>query len=363
MNRRCTGLLIIAASALCAGTAKSAAVEDPASNLLPPAINGADTLPSAPPPAEAPQRVPAPSAPATTAAGVTFQRAGERLLITIQMIGAAAAKLAQSENEVLLAFPRALPSFNTQSLLDQAKGLLAGVSVGFDTLLLQLAPGVAVARNDSANAVRLVVQPGAATGEAAASGPDAGELRLRLLDAQLLARTGDTAAAREKLQALLPQMPDSPEPLAALAGIDAQQGRWRLALSEYQKAQSLDPGNPAIQDAIASINREQGSRVRTDLEYRQTDGGLGTGSATAVIEGLSGHQVFGDGWRIGFTSDLAQVNADQVQRVNGSVTSFAGTLGRTEIYLQHDWLEGQVFGALLVFEREYGGRGRACRAA
>ncbi|MBV9748943.1 MAG: hypothetical protein JO157_09020, partial [Acetobacteraceae bacterium] len=281
MNRCFTGLLIVAASAFCAGTAKSAAVEDPASNLLPPAITGADTMPSVSPSAEAPERVPAAAARAATASGVTFQRSGEQLLITIQMAGATAAKLVQSENEVLLSFPRALPPFNTQSLLDQAKGLLAGVSVGFDTLLLQLASGIAVARSDSGNAVRLVVQPAPATGEAARSAPDQGELRLRLLEAQLLARTGDTAAAREKLQALLTEMPDSPEPLAALAGIDELQGRWRLALSEYEKAQGLDPGNPAIADAVASINREQGSRVRTDLEYRQTDGGIGTGRASA----------------------------------------------------------------------------------
>ena len=88
--------------------------------------------------------------------------------------------------------------------------------------------------------------------------------------------------------------------------------------------------------------------MNTDLEYRQTDGGVGTGRATGVIESLSGHELFGDGWRIGFASQLAQVNAQQVQGVNGLTRPFSGTLGRAEIYLQHDELDGKVVVASLL---------------
>lgn len=332
-------------------------MEGPAGALLPPATAGADTLPALPPPAESPRRpAAAPRPPVAASAGVTFGRTGETLQVMIRVAGGAATKLSRSQNEVLLSFPGALPQFNSQALLDQANGLLTGVSVGFDTLLLQLAPGIGVARTDEdGSTIRLVIQPGLATGDTAP--PDQGDLRLRLLEAQLLARTGDNDTARTRLETLRPQMSDSPEPLTALAGLDLQRGRWRLALSELQQAQQLDPGNPAIDDAIAAINRTQGSRVRTDFEYRQTDGGLGAGRATALIEGLSGHQLFGDGWRIGFASDLTQVDAAQVRRVDGRVTKFSATLGRTEIFLQHDGLDGNIVGGSLYSNGDTVGAG------
>ena len=202
---------VMAFTALVSGTARGAAIEGPASPFLPPGINGADIVP-APPLSQLEAPAPSRARPVPSTTGVTFERTGDGLLIAIQMAGAAATKLAQSGAEVLLSFPRALPSFNTQSLLDQAHGVLEGVSVGFDTLLLQLAPGIAVSRTDAPNSIRLALQPGDAENEAqpGPAAPDQGELRLRLLDAQLLAQSGETAEARKRLQALLPDMPSSP---------------------------------------------------------------------------------------------------------------------------------------------------------
>ena len=90
---------------------------------------------------------------------MTFEPSGGDFLITVQMEGASRATLRQDGREVLVSFPHPLPDFNAQTLQDQAVGLLEGVNVGFDTLLLRLTPGVTVTRMDEAGGLRLVVQP------------------------------------------------------------------------------------------------------------------------------------------------------------------------------------------------------------
>ena len=93
----------------------------------------------------------APDASGKTARGqgqprVTFEAAGSDFLISVLMEGASRATLRQDGREVLVSFPHPLPNFDAQALQDQAAGLLEGVSVGYDTLLLRLPPGVSVAR-------------------------------------------------------------------------------------------------------------------------------------------------------------------------------------------------------------------------
>lgn len=293
----------------------------------------------------------------TTARGqgsprVTFEASGGDFLINVVMEGASKATLRQDGREVLVSFPHPLPDFNAQALQDQAVGLLEGVNVGFDTLLLRLTPGVAVTRTDEAGNLRLVVQPasGAAGGEPQPGQPvteadKEGAQRLRLLGAQLQAQSGQISEARGQFGDLILAMPGNPEPMSGLAGIEQGSGRWRQALALYQRAQQLDPDNLAVADAISGIERTHGGRLRTDLEYRRTDGGEGTGLSTAVIEGLSGQQPVGDGWLLGFSSNLAQVNAAQVQQPSGQVESMIGMRQRSEFSVQHDGLDGTVAAA------------------
>jgi hypothetical protein len=331
---------------------------------------------------------------------VAFETANGGFLITIRMEEASKATLRQDGREVLLSWPHPLPNFNAQTLQDQAAGLLEGVSVGFDTLLLHLAPDVTVMRTDKDGYVQLILrrEPGAA-GTEAIPGPDldqavvpsrhpveepvapqdagsrapdtraggaqagdtdaagtqaggtdaaankAGALRLRLLAAQLLAQSGEVSEAREDFENLMLAMPESPEPISGLADVNQRAGRWRQALAFYRQAQELDPEDPSIATAIAAIERAQARRLRTDLEYRQTDGGPGTGRATAAIAGVSGQLPLSEGWRLGFSFDGAQVDVAQVQNTNGTVGSFSGLRQREEIYLQHDGLNGTMAAA------------------
>jgi hypothetical protein len=319
-------------------------------------------------------------------------------VITIPMVEPSKATLRQDDHEALLSCPHALPTFSAGAMRDQADGLLDGVSVGFDTLLLRLAPRVTLTRTNLADSVRLVLRrdsgsPGADTpagqppvadpdqartasgppgAEAIASrsaaddkaasttdatGDKAGALRLRLLGAELLAQSGQLGTARENFGALILAMPDSPEPINGLAGVHQRTGRWRQALALYRDAQKLDPEDPSITATIAAIERSKAGRLGVEFEYRRTEGGDGVGPATAAIGGISGEQPFGEGWRLGFSHNLAQVNAAQVQRSNGTVGSFIGPRQRSEFFLQHDDLDGTVTAASVYLTGDMPGFG------
>jgi tetratricopeptide (TPR) repeat protein len=335
---------------------------------------GADDLGIAPVASRGPDEI------AGRAAGsgrVTFGPTDRGFLLTIDMPGASGARLRRDGREVLLSFPRALPQVDASALQRRAEGLLAGVSVGFDTLLLHLAAGVTATRADSAGSLSLLLRrtseatqaeipeeqpfaatPGEGLGAVESGGPpsrapglrdEQGELRLRLLEAQLLAQTGQLAEARRRFEELRQAMPESAEPLNGLAGAAWRTGRWRQALGLYREALLIDPTDRWVADAAEAIERVHARRFRTDLEYREIRGGVDTGRATVVTGGIGGHQPFGDGWRLGFSFDLAYVDASQVRRTDGSIGSFSGLRHRAEMFVQHDGLDGKVFaGSLFV---------------
>ena len=64
-----------------------------------------------------------------------------------------------------------------------------------------------------------------------------------------------------------------------------------------------------------------------------------------MIEGLSGQQPLGDGWLLGFSANVAKVNAAQVQQPTGVVESVIGWRQRSELSVQHDGLDGTVVAA------------------
>ena len=213
------------------------------------------------------------------------------------MEGASRATLRQDGREVLVSFPHPLPNFDAQALQDQAAGLLEGVSVGYDTLLLRLPPGVSVARMDEDGGLHLALQPNPGAAGAATRPVSPSRRRTRKVRNACACsphrsrpRAGRSPAPAQQFGDLMLAMPGNPEPMTGLAGLEQGTGRWRQALDLYNRALQLDPGNPSVEDAIATLQRTHGSRLRADLEYRRTDGGEGSGISIAAIEGLSGQQ-------------------------------------------------------------------------
>lgn len=66
-------------------------------------------------------------------------------------------------------------------------------------------------------------------------------------------RRGDDGRALEWWRRCAAFEPDEPERLVDLAGALARRGATREARERYDQARALDPGNPALADAIAAL--------------------------------------------------------------------------------------------------------------
>lgn len=155
--------------------------------------------------------------PAARGGRVSFAPRDGGLLIIVPMQAAGQVTLTQDGREILVSFPHPLPEFNAQALQDESSGLLEAVSVGYDTLLLRVSPGVTVSKTAEQGDVRLTVQPTTGgTGsevlpaEAATESDKEGAQRLRMLGAQLMARTGQASEARAQFGDLILTMPEIP---------------------------------------------------------------------------------------------------------------------------------------------------------
>ncbi|WP_198374499.1 hypothetical protein [Neoroseomonas rubea] len=174
-----------------------------------------------------------------------------------------------------------------------------------------------------------------------------GDLRLRLLDAQLMLVTGRFTAAREAYASLRADMPTSAEPVAGLATVARETGRARLARELQREAVLLDPGNSSLADGLAALERDRAPRLRGDIEQRIQRGGIGSDKADITIGEAGGHWNIGEAWRVGATQGLAHVDATNVRRPSGAVRDFSGDRIRTEIFVQHEWREGATVQASL----------------
>lgn len=172
-----------------------------------------------------------------------------------------------------------------------------------------------------------------------------GELRLRLLQAQLHILTGRFSAARDAYQALQADMPASAEPAAGLGAVARDTGRARLAREHYREAVRIDPDNRPAAEALAALERDRAPRLRTDVEQRFQRDGIGASRADITIGEVGGYWNFGEAWRVGAIQGIAYVDARSVQRASGAVGDFSGTRVRTEAYATHEWRQGETLTA------------------
>ncbi|MBP0465232.1 hypothetical protein J5Y09_15005 [Roseomonas sp. PWR1] len=213
-----------------------------------------------------------------------------------------------------------------------------------------LATRPAAARAPAAAAVVPVAAPPAAEAspdDQAAEAARQGEMRLRLLDAQLLLVTGRFTAAREAYAGLRSDVPTSAEPVAGLATVARETGRPRLARELQREAVLLDPGNTSLASGLVALERDRAPRLRGDIEQRIQRGGIGSDKADITIGEAGGHWNVGEAWRIGATQGVAHVDATNVRRPSGAVRDFSGDRIRTEVFLQHEWREGATVQASL----------------
>jgi len=156
--------------------------------------------------------------------------------------------------------------------------------------------------------------------------------RLRLTRARLMMETGDAAGAKAELEALLREVPNSVEVMAALASVESQLGGWRRAVGLYDRALGLNPDDPSLIRAKAELLREHGPRVRFDIDHRKVKKADRQIVARLSSEALAGPSI------VGFALEGNDLDSPAVRRLDGRIEAFEGKRYRGEGYvsLEHE---------------------------
>lgn len=297
---------------------------------------------------------------------ITFDAAPGAFTLTIGRSAADAPMAQRDGREVLLSYPGALPALDVDALLRQAGDWIEGLNVGHGALLLLLRPGVEARIDAAGEALTVTLSRPAPEAEAGApadgDAPErAGRLRLDLLSAQLLVREGRLTEARERLEQLRTELPDSADPLLGLAAVEQQSGRWRRSLDAYREAAALAPDNASIGPAVRAIERSQASRLRVDLDRRRVRGDESTAPVDLDLGRAWGAVRLGEAWRAGAGTSVARVRTDRVRRASGLTEAYSGRHEQAELFVRHDSLGGRVTTASLYAARGTGGFGLMAR--
>jgi tetratricopeptide (TPR) repeat protein len=260
----------------------------------------------------------------------------------------------QDGRELLLQFDQPIDGTVMDELPRRLDGLIDGVQLGYDALLLLLATdGMEAQVLSQGRTVRVALtrpaEPAAAA-EATREDADA-EARLELERARLLMRTGRDNAARVKLKRLAEVQPNNTEPLLGLADIETRQGRWREAVKLYDRALTLSPDTTDIVQAKAQLIREKGSFLRSDTDLQKAEG-----QDRQIIERVTGRKVADDmPLAVGFAYEIRRAKASMTPRANGVTTPFDDERHRLDLWGEHDNGLSVARGTLLLGPTAVGG--------
>ena len=296
------------------------------------------------------------AAPDSAPRELRYEPAEDGFIITIRGDVGAPAGVLQEGRDLFLSFAKVAPAFDAPDLQRRAAAWLEGVSVGYDSLLLRLAPGVGVRieAKDAILILTLSLGAGAATSaDAPKVGPHAtdgtGALRLELLRAQLLLREQELSLARSRFAALRAAMPGRPEPLIGLASVERQVGHWRRSLELYREAVTVGGDTADLAAALREIEDAQASRASVDVERRTSRGGSLDAPVTLTLGQAKGFQRVEEAWRVGVDANTVEVRTATVRRMSGALESFSGSRNRADLSVQHDHIDGSVtIGALFL---------------
>jgi tetratricopeptide (TPR) repeat protein len=93
-----------------------------------------------------------------------------------------------------------------------------------------------------------------------------GYLSARVTLGRTLIELGDLDAARRELEIVLGGARDNLSAIRGLAEIHHRQGDIAAALSHYQRALSLAPNDPDLEETVADLTRQLESKARVELE-------------------------------------------------------------------------------------------------
>ncbi len=209
--------------------------------------------------------------------------------------------------------------------LSRMDGLIESVAIGYDTVRLRLT-GLAAVRTIAG---RVVLTPQGPAG----GSPAWEQRRLLILQAQLQAQHGETAAAQARLVTALQDRPDDVDLLSGLASLDERAGRWHSGLTLYDQILSDNPGAEEIARARDALGMRVGPLLRTDVFVTSSAGGERTQSVL-----LNGAAPLAENWRADIAQETRHERARDVLRSDGLTGGVINTTRvRSEFGLTRTW--------------------------
>jgi thioredoxin-like negative regulator of GroEL len=174
-----------------------------------------------------------------------------------------------------------------------------------------------------------------------ASEVETGATRVALLRIQLLSSTGHLPEATSLMQSVAAQDSQSLNPNAGVPAMFAtlaqSAGRNRAAEDLIDRAAGLDPRNEDYAAESASIRKDRGTELSIENESQQIQG-----LQSENIVRMTSRTALSRSLRALVTTEQNQVSVRSMQRLDGSVGSYAGTLRRIEAGVEWESMEGTL---------------------
>ncbi len=277
------------------------------------------------PPAPAPSSTDAPAGPEIQ---VRSEFTDTRGRIVLVWPAAPKAEWSIEGREVVLRLDREVNAPALAELQEKAGDWLEAVNFGYDSILVRTARDAILTVEQQGREIRIAMVLEEKPPEPDARAAKAQARRLKLIEIDLLSRTGKLFEARREAAALLADDPTQIPTILLLAEIEQRLDNWQRALELYDDALLRSPGNPDVVQAQAAIRRERGGELRQDIA-RQVVSGADT--QRSVRKRGRAHPALRT--EMGFEYEVRDLSTPTVRRLDGLEGPFFGIRQRGEVYL------------------------------
>lgn len=250
--------------------------------------------------------------------------------VTLLWPGPVECRSATKPRELLLRFSRAIEAAGLADLPRKLPAWIASVEQGYDTVLLVTARETIFEVGVVGSVVRVRFRtsetPAKTEPADAPDAPDAPEPREppeppdvydEIEAAEAMFAAGRTAEAVQGMEKIAAAHPGDPEPLAALASLEAQRGRWVRADGLYRQALRIRPDNPELRADRRDLLEDRASRAGAAVAYERD------GNEREEIRGRAeGQWLSAHGLQAGAWVEDVHLDADSVLRADGRDAPF-----------------------------------------
>ena len=230
------------------------------------------------------------------------------------------AGVAVEDGKVLFTFSEGVEIKDPEALLSISSGVISNVEYGYDSVRITPAEGLkpsAILHKKDAE-VSFIMTKGFHE-----------DLNLSLAQARLNFEKGQVGYALEQVNMLAEKNPNNADVLATKAEFKNRVGKWRNALTLYDKAIALAPQREDIRDQKESILEEHGTSAQISVEHQD----IGH-DRTEFFTRAEGVAAVNHALSLGIKVERDDADVDNVQRAaNGGFESLNDAFYRGEVYL------------------------------